>query len=209
MKFLKNYILHLYKNLCKDLEIVVRTKDFIGGFFILIISYLELAVQEEKQELLNQIAMLRTYISVLENRLETPKFGQLQLPRKLYSKAATTRGVLDVEMILRRDLYRFSGMQCVKCNGSFVFEMFSTNHVSSNDTYAVEILIDDDGRGKLGKWILPMAVDVQNIMSRHPIDDLNNIKQFLRRCKYHVDCYICRAKQLEELRVCLNFALFA
>ncbi|XP_032670322.1 uncharacterized protein LOC116843732 isoform X2 [Odontomachus brunneus] len=161
----------------------------------------KLAAQEQRQKLLNQTAMLRTYVSVLENRLETLKFGQLRLPKPSHNnKAATHRNVPDVWMELRRDLYRFAGIQCVKCKGSFVFVMSSTDDVPSSDLYTVEILIDEHGCGKLGRWILPMSVDVQEILSQHPIDNLNNVRQFLKSCKQHVDCYTYRVKQLEELK---------
>lgn len=178
---------------------------------------LELTDQEQKQKLLKQIAMLRTYVSVLEHHLETPKFGQLQLAREVRllsnDEAATNCNMLDMRTEMRSDLYRFIGIRCTNCKHRFVFEIANTDGVTWSDPYVVEILIDEYGRGKLGKWILPMSVDVQEILSQYPIDDLNNIRQFLKSCKHHVDCYICRAEQLKKLQVIRaklwNFKLFA
>ncbi|EFN75610.1 uncharacterized protein LOC105191249 [Harpegnathos saltator] len=162
----------------------------------------KLADHERRRKLLSQIALLRTYVSALESRLETPKFGQLQLPTDASRDGETAArcNVLDIRTKLRYDLYRFTGVRCTKCEGSFVFEVSGADSVTGAEPYAVEILMDSHGCGKLGKWVLPMSIDVQGILSRHPIEDLNNVRQFLKSCKHHVDCYICRAKQLEELR---------
>ncbi|XP_014486239.1 PREDICTED: uncharacterized protein LOC106750421 isoform X2 [Dinoponera quadriceps] len=150
--------------------------------------------------------MLRTYVSVLENKLKTPKFGQLHLVRKaplsLHSEAATYRDVdlPDVRTELCCDFYRFAGIRYTRCDSTFVFEMSGTDKVTRSGLYAVEILTDNNGCGKLGRWALPMSVDVQKILLQHPIDDLNNMRQFVKSTKHHVDCYVCRAKQLEELQ---------
>ncbi|XP_012219794.1 uncharacterized protein MAL8P1.12-like [Linepithema humile] len=165
----------------------------------------ELSSQDERNKLLNEIAILKTYISLLETVIQTPKFSQLQIvekPSRLLcdNKDAKFRKIPDVQTELCYEFYQFAGMQCVNCEGGFVFEFSSTENFSKNDLYAVEILIDDNGRGKVGKWVLPMSIDISEILSRYPIDDLNSIKHFLKSCKHHIDCYMNRKEQAEKLQ---------
>lgn len=169
-------------------------------------DYSELSSQDERNKLLNEIAILKSYISLLETTIETPKFGELQIVEKPSrslrdNKEAISSKIPDAQKELCYELYRFAGLRCVYSEGDFVFEISSTNNVTKNDLYAIEILTDDNGRGKLGKWMLPMSINVSEILSRYPIDDLNNIKHFVRSCKHHVDCYVCRKEQVDKLQV--------
>ncbi|KMQ89677.1 grip and coiled-coil domain-containing protein, partial [Lasius niger] len=166
----------------------------------------ELSNREEKDKLLDEIAMLKANVSLLEIMIETPKFGQLQFVKMpltlMHDSEAARFHIPDVETELCQ-LYRFAGLRCREFdrNSRFVFEIYrAEQNVMKNDVYAIEILIDENDRGKLGKWVLPMSVDVQEILSKYPIDNLNNVKHFLRSCKHHVDCYLCRLKQFEELQ---------
>jgi len=79
-------------------------------------------------------------------------------------------------------------MQCIKYG--FVFEIFSNDNV----TKRTEILIDNS-RG------LRNAAYVQETLSRYLIDDLNNIRCFLKSCRRRVNCYACRTRQFEKLQV--------
>lgn len=139
---------------------------------------------------------------------ETPKFGQLQFAKMslMHNNEIANFHIPDVQTELCDELYRFVGLRCreFKRNSRFVFEINNieqNDNITKNNVYAIEIMIDESGRGKLGKWVLPMSVNVQKILSQYPIDKLNNVKHFLKSCKHHVDSYLCRLKQLEELQV--------
>ncbi|XP_025269466.1 uncharacterized protein LOC112639499 [Camponotus floridanus] len=167
----------------------------------------ELSNQEERDKLLDEIAILKAHVSLLETMIETPKFGQLQFAKMslMHRNEVARFHVPDVQTELCDELYRFAGLRCREFNRNsrYVFEITGTEQ-NGNDTknnlYAIEIMIDESGCGKLGKWVLPMSVDVQEILSQYPIDNLNNVKHFLKSCKHHVDSYLCRLKQLKELQ---------
>lgn len=151
--------------------------------------------------------MLKANISLLESMIETPKFGQLKFVKKTLTSMHDNKDakfhIPNVQTELCYELYRFVGLRCREFveSSRLVFEICSTEqNVTENDVYAVEILINENGRGKLGKWVLPMSIDVQEILSKYPINNLN-IKHFVKTCKHHVDCYFCRLKQFKELQV--------
>ncbi|KAM0731080.1 hypothetical protein ACS0PU_002140 [Formica fusca] len=166
----------------------------------------DLSNREEKDKLLDEIILLEAHVSLLETMIVTPKFGQLEFDELplIHDNKATKFHIPDVQTELCHELYRFVGLRCREFNqnSKLVFEIYNT--VTKNDPYAIEILIDENGRGKLGKWVLPMSINVQEILSRYPIDNLSNIKHFLKSCKHHVDSYLCRLKQLEELQDLLS-----
>ncbi|XP_072743803.1 uncharacterized protein [Anoplolepis gracilipes] len=165
--------------------------------------------QEKKveRELLKQNAKLKAYVSRLETIIEKSKSIKLQMLKMtlIQDSEITSSYIPDVQMQLCHKFHQFVGSRCREFNQKLrlVFEINSTEQdVKKNDLYAIEILIDKNGRGKLGKWALP-TINVQEILSQHPIDDLNNVKHFLNSCKHYIDSYLCRFKQLEELRDCL------
>ncbi|XP_029168024.1 uncharacterized protein LOC114938306 isoform X2 [Nylanderia fulva] len=66
----------------------------------------------------------------------------------------------DVQTELCYELYQFVGLRCREFNedSRLVFEICSTEqNLTENDMYAVEILINENGCGKLGKWVLPIS----------------------------------------------------
>lgn len=99
--------------------------------------------------------------------------------------------------------FHLTGMRCTKLEqkSSFVFDMCSKENVMENDSYMVEILINNEGHAKLNNSVLPISVDVKKILSQYPIDNMNNVKHFLNKCKHYVDCYNSRVKQFKNLQV--------
>ncbi|KAG7199664.1 hypothetical protein KM043_014257 [Ampulex compressa] len=77
--------------------------------------------------------------------------------------------------------------------------------VTRSQVYSAQIQ-NVDNHGKLGKWSLPMSIDVGKLLLINPIDDLSNLQYFFRSCKHHVDCYSCRQEQYKELQVIANRA---
>lgn len=175
--------------------------------------YLELSNQKNKDILLEKIAILKTYVCLLESTTETPKLRQAQLAeiqsKLLHNSEATFHDVSDVQSCqnwnteLFCDISQFTEMPCIKIeqNSKFVFEVSNAKDIAKKDIYAIEILIDDNGHGKLGKYTLPDFINVHNILWQYPIDNLNNVKNFLKSCKHNIDCYFCRLKQVNELKV--------
>ncbi|XP_072764586.1 uncharacterized protein [Anoplolepis gracilipes] len=160
--------------------------------------------QKEKDKLLKENAKLKAHASRLETIIETFKSVQLQMSKMalIHDSEITRFYIPNVQTQLCHELHQFAGSRCREFdqNLRLVFEINSTEQdVKKNDLYAIEILIDENGRGKLEKWALP-TLNVQKILSQYPIDDLNNVKDFLKSCKDHVNSYFCRFEQVKELQ---------
>lgn len=152
--------------------------------------------------------MLKTYISLLESTIETSKVDRPQVTKESVKllhdgKTTTSHDKPDVQTELCHDIYQFAKVQCInfKRDSKFIFEISNSENVMENYSYSMEILVDNDGRGKLGKCVLPDFINVHNILWQHPIDNLNNVKYFLNSCKHNIDCYFRRLKQINQLKV--------
>ncbi|XP_071648115.1 uncharacterized protein [Temnothorax longispinosus] len=163
---------------------------------------------QKNGDILEKIAILKIYVSMLETTIKALKFGRSQLAN-IQSKLSSNGAMMsDVQSRrnwsteLCRDISQFTGMPCIKIeqNSKFVFEMSNSKDIAKKGLYAIEILIDDDGHGKLGKCVLPNFIDVRNMLSQYRIDNLNNVKHFLKSCKHHIDCYFSRLKQADEVK---------
>ncbi|XP_035738010.1 protein PFC0760c-like isoform X1 [Vespa mandarinia] len=100
---------------------------------------------------------------------------------------------------LRNDLYRFAGIYCVKSDKPIVIEFSAGDKVTSNSLFSIEIL-QIDNQYKLGKWVMPLSIDLNDILSKYPLDNPNNLKSFLKSCKHYIDCYTYRRKQYYDLK---------
>jgi hypothetical protein len=107
----------------------------------------------------------------------------------------------NVQVDLQYDLYRFAGFQCVKFRrDECVFNFTSTNEDQKDNTNAVQIFIKDE-KASLGKWVMPMSIDMNYLLSKTPIDNLKNLSAFIKSCKHNVDCYSVRQEQFLSLKV--------
>ncbi|KYN04859.1 hypothetical protein ALC62_04243 [Cyphomyrmex costatus] len=162
------------------------------------------ATAAEKTKLLREINELRSIIKRCELKLQT-RFKDIEdnvNERSLQSLEipSTSSRILNVEDDLKDDLYRFAGFHCVKAQkNEFVFNFMSTNEKQKNDTQAVQIFVKD-GKAELGKWVMPVSIDINDILSKTPIDNLDNLNPFLKSCKHHVDCYNERQRQFLLLK---------
>ncbi|XP_014479762.1 PREDICTED: probable serine/threonine-protein kinase irlF [Dinoponera quadriceps] len=155
----------------------------------------------EKEKLLEEIRMLRCMIEQGEWNMEKLRFKDVEHtiePRD--TQILRVNRIPNVEVQLQNDLYRFAGFHCVKFKRSeIVFNFVSTNEQQKDNTYAVQILAKD-GKGSVGKWVMPMSVDMNQISTKIPIDNLRNLNAFLKYCKHNIDCYIIRQEQYLSLK---------
>lgn len=110
--------------------------------------------------------------------------------------------VPDGLVILKEELYRYSGIYCAKYeqDKEYRFEFHSCVNVSKSETYFVQILTEE-AMGKLGFWKMPLLLDVNVILSKCPIEDMRQVKSFVKLCKYYLDCQNSRKTQFEDLKV--------
>lgn len=119
------------------------------------------------------------------------------------SKISHFSKITNVEVQLQHDLYKFAGFQCVKFKrGETIFNFTSANEQQKDNTYAVQVFVKD-GKGSLGKWVMPMLVDINKILTKIPIDKLKNLTAFMKNCKHNINCYTVRQEQFLSLKVCL------
>ena len=96
---------------------------------------------------------------------------------------------------------QLEGIKCVKIEQKkIIIEISNVENAGSNNLYTIEILIDENGHGKLKEYNLP-PIPVDKILLLHPIYNTNNIKYFLHTCKSYIDYYLCRKKQVDDLKV--------
>lgn len=130
------------------------------------------------------------------------KFGNTKcIPRSKTSRDPRTDEIPDVNIQLECQLYRYSGFHCVKFSkDEYVFNFSSLSKYDKGSVYAVQILNNQDV-GALGSWIMPMSIDLKDLVSEIPISKLKNVPRFLKTCKHYVDCYIIRHEQYVKLQV--------
>ncbi|XP_077276045.1 uncharacterized protein LOC143904923 [Temnothorax americanus] len=160
----------------------------------------------EKERLLREIQELKCIVKQCEWSLQTLRFKDVEervTKRSLQSRdvsSQTRNRVPNVEVDLQDDLYRFAGFRCVKFRrDEIIFNFTSTNEKQKDNTHAVQIFIKD-GKGSLGKWVMPMSIDINYILSKTPVDQLKNLTAFIKNCKRNVDCYTARQEQFLSLQ---------
>ncbi|XP_012271264.1 uncharacterized protein LOC105694815 [Orussus abietinus] len=165
-------------------------------------------LKEKKDRLQKQIAELKALIFQIELNLNITKFGNIKNVKRLSESISTSRKAIqtipNVEIELQNDLYKFAGMQCVKfTKEEFVFKFFSVCETRNVEVYTIQFF-NKDGVGTLGKWALPMPIDMDRILEETPINVLSQVTLFLRNCKHYINCYTSRMEQYFELKRYLN-----
>lgn len=157
----------------------------------------------EKKKLLREIQELECIIQKCEWELETLRFANVEehiSESQNWETPSRSREIPNVEVDLQNDLYNFAGLRCVKFRrDEIIFNFTSTSERQKKDIYAIQIFIKDR-KGHLGKWILPMSIDVNDMLTKIPIDKLENLSPFLKSCKHDIDCYIIRQEQFLSLK---------
>lgn len=157
----------------------------------------------EKKKLLQEIKDLKCLIEQCERKLDTVCFAEMEkhMPKSLSLRNPSySRRMPNVEVDLQNELYNFFGFRCTKFRrDEMIFNFTSTSKYEKNDIYAMQIIIKN-GKGELGKWVMPMSFDVNDMLTKIPIDKIKNIGPFLRSCKHNIDCYIARQDQFLSLK---------
>lgn len=94
-----------------------------------------------------------------------------------------------------------AGLWCTKrANDEYVYNFKTSFAKRPNDVFTVQIF-DAAGTGKLGKWVMPLSVKIEDILESTPIENIKGITSFVRNCKHHVDVYSYRINEFDELQV--------
>lgn len=166
----------------------------------------------EKGKLLREIQELKSIIEQCEWNLQTVRFKDVEqrprrpIERRARSPEATSHSGKppNVEVDLQNELYAFAGFHCAKFRRNEIVFNFTSSRATDeerrdNDTHAVQILMKDK-KGELGKWVMPMSIDMNYILSKRPLDNLKNLTAFTKSCKHNIDCYAARQEQFLSLK---------
>lgn len=162
------------------------------------------AVDEAKSKLRKQINKLKSIILQIEWSLDIYKFKKIKITfDQKTSDVSNDTDIFEVPNInteLEFQLYKYAGIYCVKFSEKeLIFNFSSSNKYKKEDTFAVQIL-NQNAEWGLGKWIMPMAIDLNDLMTMFSIKNLKYIHHFIRTCKYYVDSYFLRHEQYHALK---------
>lgn len=151
--------------------------------------------------MLKDIQQLRNIIEQIEWNIEILRFKDAECriePRD--TQISHFSRIPNGEVQLQNDLYKFSGLRCVKFKKSeAIFNFTSANEQQKDNTYGVQILINE--KSSLGKWVMPISVDMNEILTKIPIDKPKNLTVFIKNCKHSINCYTVRQEQFLSLKV--------
>ena len=162
------------------------------------------SADEMKNRLKKQIEKLKFIILQMEWSSDIVKFGKTKpayesnIPDAPIDKDIYR--VPNINIKLQSELYRYSGLYCVEfLHEQYIFKLSPLNRYDKKNTFAVQIL-NKKNVGTLGKWIMPMSVDLDDLISEFPISKLKNVPRFVRTCKHYIDCYMIRCQQFNALK---------
>ncbi|KAK1126238.1 hypothetical protein K0M31_004871 [Melipona bicolor] len=158
------------------------------------------SINQEKDRLKKQINQLKSIILQIEWSLGISKFKNSKCiiqPSDISS--LRTDDIQNINLQLESELYRYSGFYCVKfTKQEYIFNFSCSNKYDKDNIFAIQIF-NDQNKGVLGKWVMPMAIDLKDMISDFPIDELKNIPCLLKICKQHIDSYFIRHEQYTTL----------
>ncbi|XP_006611821.1 uncharacterized protein LOC102678386 [Apis dorsata] len=160
----------------------------------------QVPVNEVKDKLKKQIKQLKSLILQIECSLDILKFKNTKCVfRSNLVNNLNTDKIPNVNLQLKSELYRYSGFYCVKFSeDEYIFNFSPLNKYDRKNIFAIQIL-NNQKKGTLGKWVMPMSIDLNDLTSDFPITELRKIPHFLKICKQHIDSYFIRQTQYTAL----------
>lgn len=167
------------------------------------------SADEMKSRLKKQIEELKSIILQMEWSSDIVRFGKTKpaydsnIPDAPIDKDIYQ--VPDINIKLQSELYRYSGFYCVEFSQEqYIFNFSPLNRYDKENTFAVQIL-NKQNVGTLGKWIMPMSIDLDDLITEFSISKLKNVPRFVRTCKHYIDCYMIRCQQFNALKVHISY----
>ncbi|KAG6798812.1 hypothetical protein HZU73_05615 [Apis mellifera caucasica] len=160
----------------------------------------QVSVNEVKNKLKKQIEQLKSLILQIECSLDILKFKNTKcvFHSNLVNNLSTDE-VPNINLQLKSELHRYSGFYCVKFSEEeYIFNFSPLSKYDRKNIFAVQIL-NNQKKGTLGKWVMPMGIDLNDLTFDFPITELRKIPHFLKICKQHIDSYFIRQTQYTAL----------
>ncbi|XP_048506347.1 uncharacterized protein LOC125499942 [Athalia rosae] len=162
-------------------------------------------LKKKKDQLRKDIEELKALNFRIKCSLNISKFGDIKHLFQSKSPQYFAPGKIpDVIAKYTDELYRFTGIHCIKfVENESLFNFACTSSNADGGAYGVQIKNTAE-KIIIGKWIMPMSVDMKSILKETPLQDPDELKSFLRNCKHHIDCYTNRMNQFIELQAVIN-----
>ncbi|XP_034187469.2 uncharacterized protein LOC117607641 isoform X1 [Osmia lignaria lignaria] len=159
------------------------------------------SANELKSKLRKQIENLKFLIYQTECNLGISKFSNTEccIVESEVSNPVSPKKILNIDAQLESALYKYSSFYCVKyTKQECVFNFSSLNKCDKKNTFAVQILMNKE-KITLGKWLMPMPIDLIDLMLELSIKELKDLPYFFKTCKHYNDCYFMRHEQFVAL----------
>ncbi|XP_046471155.1 uncharacterized protein [Neodiprion pinetum] len=163
-------------------------------------------LKEQKAVLRKEIQELEELNFQIECCLNISKFGDIKhlFDFSTQSLIVPSKRLPDTDTEYIDQLYRLAGMHCTKfTENEYIFNFVSSSVDTADRIYTVQVTCVSD-KLKLGKWVMPMSINMNSILLQTPLTRTCDLKSFLMNCKHHIECYTNRVKQYNEFQVFLT-----
>ncbi|XP_014602538.1 PREDICTED: uncharacterized protein LOC106786057 [Polistes canadensis] len=161
------------------------------------------ASSDKRKKLEKEIEVLKDMVKQLQKKLKTVRLNNIKEGIKSQGKVGNTnKQVMSIN--LNHELYRYSGLYCAHTTATKQVIGFSSFwEQQKKNLYAIEF-VKRSKKIQIGKWVMPMSVDIKQLLSEVTLDTKEDIVPFTRNCKMHVDCYMMRLQQYQQFKSFLD-----
>lgn len=161
------------------------------------------ASSDKRKKLEKEIEDLKDLVKQLQEKLKTVRLNNIKEGINNQNTVADTNKQV-VPINLNHELYRYSGLYCAHTTATkhvIGFSLFWEQQ--KENLYAIEF-VKLNRKIQIGKWVMPMSVDIKQLSSEVTLDTIADIVPFARNCKLHVDCYMMRLQQYQQFKSFLD-----
>ncbi|KAI4501535.1 hypothetical protein M0802_003412 [Mischocyttarus mexicanus] len=168
-------------------------------------NLLEVPPSDEIEKLKKEIKDLEDMCKQLQQELKAVRLNNMKISTNSQNAIADTKKqVVPINLNLNHDLYKFSGLYCAhNTNTQCVIVIHSLWEHQKKNLFAIEF-IKRNKKIQVGKWVMPISVDIKQLLIEVPLNTIEDIIPFARNCKQHVDCYLMRLQQYKKFKSFLD-----
>ncbi|XP_066601220.1 uncharacterized protein DDB_G0286299-like [Prorops nasuta] len=149
------------------------------------------------EKLMDEIKCLRKCMALHENQLELRTFGRIRDEIKFPNINNFARDEIpDPRIECQQELALFTGIACTEYGKDIVLQFPIARNIAKERCFILHITKINKTLN-LQRYIMPPSFELDDILSECSIDKL---KEFAKLCKNHIDCYIDRQRQYNELK---------
>lgn len=154
----------------------------------------------EKIKLEKEIEDLKLTIKQLQQKLNITKLINM---KKISTSKSKDNLTVTSNMPMNTDyeMWRYSGLYCMQSTDNGYVIGFNSSWKGQKQNLFVTELLKQDDKINIGKWVMPMSVDINQLLSEVPLDTMNNVIPFVKNCKRHCDCYMFRLQEYQAFKV--------